>query len=135
MPTYHTAKDDQNETRVAEIMANHWGCDSFQKLDEFHDLDYAFFNSKGCAVAEIKCRKNKINQYPDIFVSANKIIAGQQHIKIGVAAFFVAQFTDCKAAFISMAQKPDYFSWGGRNTRQKREVLAHFKISRLKVVE
>jgi hypothetical protein len=97
-PTYETTTDRQHEKRIAEIISDLWFC-HVRKLPVAYRLDYAASRAgEVLAWIEIKKRNCTIDQYPDVFLSLQKVIAANQlHSVSERPCMFVVEFNDALA--------------------------------------
>lgn len=92
---YQTPADLRRQDEVARACAEAWACE-VERLGELGCIDVAFRRAGALsAYAEIKCRTNAHDRYPDYLIDAAKVergrwIAGYD----GVPYLVIVRFTD-----------------------------------------
>lgn len=117
-PSYETSTDLGKEDAVAEMIGRLLGAEP-QKLPSKYPFDRAFVQGKNVvALAEIKCRSNKRDEYPTFFMSLAKWMACIRIAEFsGVPALIVVRWSDGICAM----KMPDYglpVTFAGRSDRK-----------------
>ena len=134
-PIYQTNADILNEENVANKLARQFNNNVYKIGGPLGEIDRCMVdtNKDVQCVLEIKCRKIKYKQYPTVFISAHKIMAGMSYVKHLSIPFWIA-FSFIDGIYIYNITNPeDYaYKWDGRTvqTRDSKdvEIMAHIPM-------
>lgn len=116
-PSYESSSDRLNELEIITKFCEDQKM-RFQKMKRSLVLDYALFELEGkkvAAVAEVKCRDNVFEHYPDIMVGVEKLFAARRFLNEHVPqAILVFDFTDKMMCHIIDPHYHYPIRWGGR---------------------
>jgi len=112
---FETVHDRKNEQEVADVMAKHWQV-TMKKLPMSQRLDYAMMQG-GTVVAlcEIKCRKFKWGEFPDVMLSASKVkFANEMFKAFAVKTLFIVSDRENVIKFTPIHEATFSITFGGR---------------------
>tara|TARA_R110000772_G_scaffold89955_2_gene186127 strand:- start:191 stop:568 length:378 start_codon:yes stop_codon:yes gene_type:complete len=120
-----------------ESVSEAFGFTSFRKLPVSYIVDYAALRGRDVVgFVEVKKRSNRMNKYPDIFVSLHKVNASMALKQVGMKTIFAIQWEDCLGWIL--LDDPDQISFSGRTDRNDTadlEPMCHFNISRVTIIK
>lgn len=124
MPLMETAKDRQNEQRVAKILEDLFDC---EVLTTPTDFEYDFVGvvevdgeDEAVFVGELKCRDIEPFQYPDVFLSKDKREDVERTAKdVGAIPVYIVKFKDGSIWIAELGEDKDFgrVQTIGRNDR------------------
>lgn len=125
---YETDKDLKNEESFCFYMKEMYGIDSF-KLPKSYKADFLFRKKgKDVCVAEFKARNIRIDQYPDIIMSAQKYMTAKALADLAKIPFrFFIKAVD--GYYVSKVEE-FVFDYGGRtkHTRDSQDIEPVIRI-------
>lgn len=116
-PTYERQKDRDNEAALFLRLGKAWNC-LVQKREMFSRLDcWAYRNGELKAAIEIKCRTNRMHQYPTYMISKAKYdYAVEEGARIRIPVLLVVQWSDA-LGYVDLTKVEVVESVGGRVDR------------------
>ncbi len=95
-PRNETEEDLQNETKAATVVANRFGCAVTKLSEALYHIDWVISRDGAItAVAEYKRRKNSIDAYPTLLLSAAKWKMGMDYAEMfGVPFILFVEWND-----------------------------------------
>jgi hypothetical protein len=133
---YERQSDRDEEARIAAILSTAWNC-SVRKMPERYTLDYAAIrDGQMVAALEIKRRHRGINQFGEVFINLNKVIAARSFEHLGVKCFFVVQFNDCLAyADLAPKRRIEFRGREDRGDWQDQQPIVCISSTEFKIIE
>lgn len=138
-PRYETPEDLKREQEIAERMGVYFKCE-VKKLPLAYKLDWmAMRDEVPCAWIEAKRRFRTLDQYPDTFLSLQKLMAARElHAVSDLRCLFVVQFNDCLAYADILTPPHRKIAFKGRTDRddwQDQEPVVCIPTAQWKVLE
>ena len=141
MPVRQTEEQLRQETEVASVIATEWHC-IVDKLKPLSMIDRLCSRVNGnhvreyLAAIEIKCRRNKVMEYPTFFIDEEKVKALRAARKLlGVQSFIVVRWSNVTGWF--NIDDVLYTREGGRHDRgddNDVEMVCHYDVRRGKPI-
>lgn len=116
-PTYERQRDRDNEAALFLRLGRAWNC-LVQKREMFSRVDcWAYRNGELKAGIEIKCRTNRMHQYPTYMISKAKYLyAIHEGGRLSVPMLLVVQWADA-LGYVDLCKAQVMESVGGRVDR------------------
>ena len=132
---YQSKKDLENEQIVSNRLESAFNKKVHKLGGRLGDVDRCIVNSDNTidCVLEIKVRNIIYKQYPTVFISAHKILAGMPYAKYLNVPFYIA-FAFKNGIHIYNITNPEHYiyKWDGRTTqtrdKQDIEIMAHIPM-------
>lgn len=107
-----------NEDKLLEVFRKYFKSETLEKTKRKYDqYDYIDVDKK--IIIELKSRRIRKLQYPDIMIGLNKIVEGFKHIENGYRVYLCWSFTD-KLSHYELSEdtyNKDWERMGGRYDR------------------
>jgi len=141
-PQYETESDIERENKVKEFLSSHWRC-MFEKLPISYRIDYVAVvgGDKIMSWVEIKCRKIASDDFPTLFLSAGKWLAGLSLRDYTGLPFVLVYALQDKLCYLKVVKDFNEveFKWGGRTikTRDSADIepMVHIPVNCFKEIE
>ncbi len=132
-PRNETAEDLQHETEASKAIANRFGYTVTKLSEALYHIDWAISKDGEIrALGEFKKRKNSINAYPDLLLSAAKWKIGWDYAElIGVPFIMFVEWKEGLFYLKANRSSPIRYSVGGNSRGQNGdfEPLVHLNIA------
>ena len=132
-PRNETAEDLQHETEASKAIANRFGYTVTKLSEALYHIDWAISKDGEIrALGEFKKRKNSINAYPDLLLSAAKWKIGWDYAElIGVPFIMFVEWKEGLFYLKAERSSPIRYSVGGNSRGQNGdfEPLVHLNIA------
>lgn len=135
-PAYETNQDLKNQEKAIEALRKAWHC-STRPLPPKSPFDYAVVKSDGSipGFVEVKCRKCKYGQYPDIMLSWHKL---REACAVGRTVVLLVQWNDCLGWVELTDDLWETLEWGGRTAKTRdawdEEPIIKIKNEKFKII-
>ena len=133
---YESKDNLEKEKNVLRHMSVKWDV-SYSKLPISYKLDYSMYrNDKLCGFAEVKCRKNSMNDFSTYIISLSKVMKARRLASVtGTKSVLIVSWSDA-TGWINLFSDFEV-KQGGRSDRddwQDQEPVCHFQISEFKII-
>ena len=134
-PIYQTQDDLVKEQEVADRIEVKLGKKIHKMGGNLNEIDRCVVGDNNIieAVLEIKVRDINYKQFPTVFISSHKILAGMPYVKYCDIPFYIAFSFNGDIHMYNVTEPEKYeYKWGGRTkqTRDSRdiEIMAHIPM-------
>lgn len=133
-PIYETSKDRAKERAAIEFIAPKVKCDGWHSMPKRYPLDFALTRDGNVEFfAEVKCRTNAHDAYPDYMLSMGKFVGLlEMQTSTNIPSLLVVDWTDCVGVLRLPVPGIEY-KIGGRKDRgddQDVEPVVHIPVDR-----